>query len=419
MSILKPLAACVLAITVVSAQAGAQESASPGNPAKPTEHVLGTITAVDAVGHTITVKDDKTSTESGISLASTRTLLKVEPGARDLKNATRITAGDLAVGDRVDVRGFKSESGGTAIAARSVVLMSARDLQQKHQADVAAWQNSTAGTVTAVNPTAMTMTINAKTAEGAKSILVQASPASEFTRYSPENPKVPTRSDIKEIQPPDQVRVIGSKSDDGATIHADRIYSGAFRTIAATVTSVSPDGKGLTVKDLQTKQPVEIALTDQSAIRKLPPMMAMGLARRFNPSLRPVDAANGAGGQPGREQSGAAGGAPVPAGNAQPDGEASQRTPGTQAGAVGQGGGGGHAVRNGDLSHLLERAPQIGISELKPGDALVISGAQDKDKTHIIASTVIAGVEPIFQSASPRQGQSLGDWSLDMAVPAQ
>jgi hypothetical protein len=69
---------------------------------------------------------------------------------------------------------------------------------------------------------------------------------------------------------------------------------------------------------------------------------------------------------------------------------------------------------------MLERLPQENISDLKPGDALVITGAQKSGPSQLIASAVIAGVEPIFQSAPPRQGQSLGgDWSLDMAIPAQ
>jgi hypothetical protein len=66
---------------------------------------------------------------------------------------------------------------------------------------------------------------------------------------------------------------------------------------------------------------------------------------------------------------------------------------------------------NGDLNQMLERVPPITLSELKPGDALVISGSPSaENKSTLLASNVIAGVEPILQSASPRQVQSLGDW---------
>jgi hypothetical protein len=78
---------------------------------------------------------------------------------------------------------------------------------------------------------------------------------------------------------------------------------------------------------------------------------------------------------------------------------------------------------NGDMSQLLERAPKITVGELKPGDALVISGvATGADNSRILASTIIAGVEPILQAAPTRQGrQDLGgDWGLgEMAAPPQ
>ncbi len=137
--LLSKVLACLVGVGVLAAASPAQD-ASAGASAKPVEQVLGTITAVDPAAHSITVKEDKTGTERVVLLENTRTLLKVEPGAKDLKNATRIEAKDLAAGDRVSVRGTKAEDGSTGIAAKSVVLMSARDLQQAHQAEMAAWQ---------------------------------------------------------------------------------------------------------------------------------------------------------------------------------------------------------------------------------------------------------------------------------------
>ena len=377
---------CLLGWSFVFAAAASAQDAATG---KPAEQVLGSITAIDSAAHTITVKDDKSSAEQVVSLAGTRTLLKVEPGAKDLKNATRITAEDLAVGDRVSVRGTKPADA-PVLAARSVVLMSARDLQKAHQAETAAWQNSTAGIVNAVNASAGTLGVTVKTAEGPKPVTVQAPASVEFTRYSPDNPKTPVTSQMADIQPGDQVRIIGEKSADGSSITAQKIFSGAFRTVPGLITSISSDGQEITIKDLQTKQPVRVSLGAGSAVRKLPPQMATMLARRFNPSVRPVTNAAD-----------------------QTAGAAGNRSPGPD-------GAGMHGPHNGDLSQLLDRAPQIAVSDLKSGDAVVVSGAMANDRSKLFASSVIAGVEPIFQSAPPRQGQSLGgDWSLDMAVPAQ
>jgi hypothetical protein len=407
---LKALAICFFIALLAIAPCRAQETTGA---AKPTEHLIGTVTKVDQAAHTVTVKEDKTGTESLVLLENTRTLLKVPPGAKDLKSAVRITAEDLRVGDRVDVRGSKPEDNPNAIVARSVVLMSGRDLAQAHQAEAAAWQHSTAGIVTSVDTAAGTLSITLRTPEGPKPATVKTSSSTDFTRYSAESPKTPVRSQLADIQPDDQVRVIGDKSEDGATITAQKIYSGAFRTIAGTVTTVAPDGKRLTVKDLQTKQPVEVNLTDNAIVRKLPPTMAMMLARRFNPDYKAAQTNAGAG------NAGNSGGAPpygAKAGEAAGGENASNR--GTSAGS----GPGAGSMRGGtgDLSRILERAPAISVSDLKPGDAVVISGADTgADKTHLIASSIIAGVEPIFQSAPPRQGRSLGDWSLDMEAPAQ
>jgi hypothetical protein len=70
---------------------------------------------------------------------------------------------------------------------------------------------------------------------------------------------------------------------------------------------------------------------------------------------------------------------------------------------------------------MLERVPKISVSDLKPGDAIVISGiALAPENTRLLATSIIAGVEPILQSAPSRQStQNLGgDWGLgDIAVP--
>jgi hypothetical protein len=82
----------------------------------------------------------------------------------------------------------------------------------------------------------------------------------------------------------------------------------------------------------------------------------------------------------------------------------------------------GRGRANGDLSQMLERLPKIPVSELQAGDAVVISGGAGEDKTHMTAVNVIAGVEPLFASAPPRQGRSsdaLGMWNLDISTPGE
>jgi hypothetical protein len=214
-----------------------------------------------------------------------------------------------------------------------------------------------------------------------------------------------------ELKPGDQLRVLGNTSADGSEITAEKVISGSFRTVAATVVSVSPDGKELTATDIQTKQPMTITLTADSAVRRLPPVLANGLARRLNPNFK----ATGAGANPGPASE--AGAPPRETPGAAENG-------GPQQGPAGEGPamGNGHGRANGDLSQMLERLPKISVSELKAGDAVVISGGAGADKTHMTAVNVIAGVEPLFASAPPRQGRSsdaLGMWNLDISTPGE
>lgn len=363
-------------------------------PAKPTEHLIGTITAADPTAHTITVKEDKSGTQTVILLAETKTLLKVPPGAKDLKTATRITSDQLATGDRVDVRGFKAADDASKIAARSVVLMSARDLQVAHEAQAAEWQNAITGLVTAIDSASGKISIREQTPHGPALAILQTSPETEFTRYSVGSPGGTSSSQLSQIQPGDQVQAIGDKSADGTTIAARKVYSAAFRTLNGTVVSIGADGKQITLKDLATKKPVEILLGDNTNIRKLPPELATRLARRLNPSA---------------QQAGP------------PAGGASQR----QVPPNGQGAppeGGMHGPRNGDISQIIERLPRIQPADLKPGDAVVVSGiANGQNNGQLDATNIIAGVEPILQSAPARRGGEAlgGDWGLSQIEAPQ
>lgn len=416
-SMLKAFRLSLSCVWLAGSMLAAQEPAGSG--AQPTQRITGAISAVDQSTHAVRVKEDKTGTEYTVELQDTKSLRKVDPATLDLKKATRITAGDLMVGDRVQVFAAKAEDNPNAVAAKALILISARELQSVHQEQAAAWQHSTGGVVTQINAGVGQVSITARTPQGPKPMVVDAGKA-EFTRYSPENPKTPAPSQLGDIQVGDQLRVIGEVSADGSTLTAQRVYSSGMRMMVATVSQVSADGKSITVKDLQTKQPVVVALNDDSTVRKLPAMMAMGLARRLNPAANSANGNAGAaaGGSAGSPESGAKQGEASSASSGSWRGGAGGGAEGTGApGAASGGAGGGFraggGMRNGDLSQLLDRVPKIGASDLKAGDAVMVAGTPiDNNKSHLLATNVIAGVEPIFQAASPRQMQSLGDWGL-------
>ncbi len=394
----------------------------PGSTPQPLQRITGAVTAVDQSAHTITVKEDKTGTLYTVELENTKSLRKVDPATLDLKKATRITADDLMAGDRVQVFAPKAQDNPNTVAARAVILISARDLQTVHQEETAAWQHSTGGVVTQVDAAGGKISISARSPQGPKPMTVDAAKA-QFTRYSPATPKSPVPSQLADIQVGDQVRVIGETATDGSTLTAQKVYSSPIRTLLCTVSAVSPDGKSITVKDLRTKQTVTLVLNDDSAVRKLPPMMAMALARRLNPTAAGADANRAPGSatsQAGAKQGEAAlapNGGWKGGGNGSPDGTGAHGPGAGASGGADSASGGafraGGGIRNGDVSQFIARLPKISPADLKPGDAVVVAGAPiANDQSRLLATNVIAGVEPIFQSASPRQMQSLGDWGL-------
>jgi Cu/Ag efflux protein CusF len=396
---------CCLALSAaVACSAFGQDAPAPK---AALDHVLGTITAVDKAEKTVTVKEDKTGTVELIQLANTKTLLKVEPTAKDLKSAVRITSGDLEEGDRVDVRGTKLSETPVILSAKSVILMSARDLELTHKEQAAAWARATSGRVTAVDPASGKITVEARVAGAPTAVTVQTAPSTEFTRYDPATGK-PAPSQISQIQPGDQLKVLGEKNADGTAVTGQKVYTGAFRTISVTISSLGADGKSITAKDLATKKEIQIDLNADASIHKLPPMMAAFLARRLNPAA--------AGATPAGAPAGAMPAGGPPAGGGMPAG-------GPPSGGPGGAGPGGPSGRGrGDISQMIDNTPKIPLTDLKPGDALVISGvATGPDNSKLLASTIIAGVEPILQSAPAQRGggRSLGgDWGLgEMSAP--
>lgn len=381
------------------------------------DQVLGTVTSVNVAGKTFTVKEDKTGTEFTVSTETTRRFLKVPPGEKDLKKAQVIDASQITAGDRLLARGRKDPSA-PKLDALIVIVMTAGELQQKREAELADWQKrGSRGILAAVDPSANQITMTERTPEGPKTVTVIANSSTQFTRYAPNSMKYADAkpSSISELRPGDQLRILGNSSEDGAKVTAERIISGAFQTIPATIVSISPDGKQIQATNIQTKQPVNVTLTDDSTVRQMPPMMATMLARRMNGGAR-AGGAGGAGPSPGTPQAGSAGMSQSAAGNGNgANGGGPPRWP-----AAG-------GIAGGDISQMLERLPKVPLSDLKPGEQVVISGGVGDDKTHLTAINIIAGVEPLF--AAPQQGQGggrrggggvdLSNWNLDIGTPGE
>jgi hypothetical protein len=373
-------AASALLLTIFAIAASAQTP--------PHSQVTGTVTSVNADTKKIAVKSDK-GEELSVTITEKTRILGMPEGETDTKKATPVALGTLSVGDRALVIG-PAPTDPKVWTATTVLVMSksgVASLQQKDQDD---WKKrGTTGTVTALDAAAKTATIKV----GQRTLTVQPSEKTAILHYSLDSARF---NDAKpgtfaEIKIGDQMRVLGNKTEDGATILAEKILSGTFRQLAATITSINAQTGELLVKDLATKKPLTIKVDTDSTMRKLSDTMAAMLARRYNPGQQGQGAGAGAGAGRGGPPAGAGGGA------------------GRGMGGPGGPGGGG---RGGDVNQMLDSLPAIQLSELKPGDAIMVSTTQGSDPNRVTAIMLLAGVEPLLTASPTAARDIMSGWNL-------
>ena len=355
----------------------AQDAAAP-------KQVNGTVTKVDAGANELVMKADGGG-DVHVTLAPKHALRKVGLGETDLRKAAVIEFKEINVGDRVAARGVES---GDTIAATLIVLMSSSDVAKKQEEDRADWdKRGVNGIVTAVSAEAVTL--NVRTLAGAKTITVIPTAKAIVRRYTTDSVKFADAKEatLEEIKVGDQVRARGDKNADGTKMEADEIVSGRFRTIAATVVSVDAANSQVTVKDLETKKPLVVKISADSNMKRLSDPIAQMIARRVHPeNYEGRGGRGGAGGDAGGRGFGGRG-----------------------EGADGARGGGGG--RGGDLQQMLDKQPAVTLADLKVGEPIVISSAVGAATDHIMAITMLAGVEPILRSPGKPE-MSLGGWNL-------
>jgi co-chaperonin GroES (HSP10) len=372
-------ASLMLPAASLSACGMALVAQAPATAPTPAARQLGTVTAI--AGSSLTLKTDA-GQEVVVSVPEGARILQLAPGSTDLKTAQTIPLKDIAVGDRVLVNGKAGDTAGSFAAVR-VILMKSSDIAQKHETEQADWQKrGTGGIVSAVDVGTGTLTI----AVGAKKVAVTTSGKTQFRRYAGDSVKFEDAKPgtLAQIQPGDQLRVLGTKSDDGSSIEAEAVVSGSFKNLAGLIATIDAAKGTLTLKDLTTKKTVTVTITANSNVRALPPQAAAMFAAR----------AKGAGaGGPG-------GGSQQPAVQAEAAGGGRPGGPGRSAG--------------GDLSQLVSRLPNKTLADLKVGDAVMIVASQpDPGSATVTAVTLLSGVEPIL-AATPSGGpaMTLSPWNL-------
>ena len=340
---------------------------------------IGTVTAIS--GSTINLTTDAKQ-QIAVTVADGARILQLTPGSKDLKSAQTITLTDIATGDRVLLSG-KAGSDPNSFTASRVILMKAQDIAQEHEKEQADWQTrGTGGLVSAVDEPSGTITVSI----GAKKVTIHTSSTTKFRRYAGASVKFEDAepSTLAQIRAGDQLRVLGTKSEDGMSIQAETIVSGSFLHLAGTIATIDTANGTFTLKDLATKKMMTVKVTSDSDVRKLPPEAAARFAARAKGTAAAGHAAT-AGARP----------AAQPGPSVPPNEEPQRRSAGM------------------DLSQMLSRLPTQTLSDLKIGDAVMVVASQpESGSSNVSAVTLLSGVEPILSASPSGAAMNLSPWNV-------
>ena len=371
--------------------------------------VAKSIGAIKAINGSVVTLVPNSGPEVAVTVLPSARLLRLVPGEKDLKNAAPIQLQDLQVGDTIRARG-QASSDGKSIAALEIVVITRSAVQAVSDQMRQDWQKrGIGGPVTAVDPAAGTVTLSVSSMGAKKAIVVHASKSTIIHRYSansakPEDAKLVT---LQDVQIGDQLRARGNRSADGSEVAAEEIFTGIFPQFASLIKSVDASAGTLSVQDLATKKTVELKITADSQLHKIPAEMAQRFAARLKSTLPP--------GTPGSAPVPSSSSAPPAAANGQPASPSSGSRQGAGMGQAGAGGNGGARPGGGgfDFQRLLEQTPEVALADLHKGDAVYVLATEGTPSGGSTVITLVSGVEPILQAApSASQAMMLAPWSL-------
>jgi hypothetical protein len=323
-----------------------------------TNRAIGEVTTLDLNASRITLKtfDGQNVSFRGDGQTTYR---RIPLGETTINHAVDITFNELGIGDRIRVLFMQ---GTEPLLARTVLVISKSEVTQKEAGDRAEWlKRGIVGRVTALNPATKEITLLARRQERDASLVIAAQGEVNFRRYSPDSIRFSDArpGTFSEIKVGDQLRSLGEQSVDGARFKPEQIVSGSFRTVGGTITSVNAEAGEIKINDL-AKQPLTIVLGHDSLLRRLSPELVIRLEDSTKNSTQ-----------------GSAGGS---------------------------------------FLNEIEKLSPISISELKPGEAVLVSCTQGSTPSRVTGIVLAAGVESFIKKRQQQQSTS-GDLNLDLGLP--
>ena len=340
------------------------------------------IKATLAAGEVTSVAADKIvlQTKDGtieVVLSDKTEYKRIPPENPILPAAVASSFSEIGVGDKLLVTGKVSEDK-KLISAKAVYLLTKSDIAQKNTKEREEWKTrGISGQIKAINPTTKEITVSVRSIIGSKNVMVTPKDQARILRYAPDSVDYnqAVASSFSEIKVGDSLRALGDKNTDGSTLSAEKIISGAFQTIAGTITAIDTEKNEITINSIQTKKDITITVGKNSVLKQFPAEMAQRMAQ--------FQIAQASGIQPGGQ-----GGTRPPQGNA----------PGGQGGGAGFRGGGG------SIDDMLERFPNITVADLKVGEMIAASSTKGANTERIIAIKLLSGVEPFLKTPQLPQG---------------
>jgi len=347
------LVLCASALLASASVLTAQTTAPNPDPAITSLSVTGVVTDLKTDTRQVIVKT-AAGNEVTVTLSDRTTFMRIPPGEKTKDKFIPIAATDFGVGDMVFARGRMTDNR-KSMPALEFYVMSKGDIAEKRDRERGEWsKRGISGTISAVNAETKEVTVDARTAEGPKPIVVATSADTKFRRYAPDSvrfddAKAGTFADLKAG---DQLRALGTKSADGARFTPEEIVTGSFQTISGTITEVDAEKKEIKIKDLQSQQPVTIALSKDSSMRKLTPEMVAALSKGSS-----------------------------------------------------------------DLQEKFDQLPTFTLQELKAGDSILISSTKGADPARVTAIAVVSGVGPLLQNSQTRRAAAVQLGAMSLGGP--
>lgn len=339
---------CALALFASASVLTAQTTAPNPDPAITSLSVTGIVTGSKPETRQVIVKT-AAGNEVTVTLSDRTTFMRIPPGEKTKDKFVPIAATDFGIGDSVFARGRMSEDR-KSMPALEFYVMSKTDIAQKRERERGEWtRRGIAGTVSSLNAATNEISVDTRTPEGPKLIVVAANAQTQFRRYAPDSVRFSDAkpSSFAELKVGDQLRALGTKSADGSRFTPEEIVAGSFQTLGGTIAEINVEKQEIKINDLQSKAAVTVVVTKDSSLRKLSPELLAAIAKGSS-----------------------------------------------------------------DLQEMFDQLPAFALQDVKAGDAILISSTKGADPTRITAIAIVSGVGPLLQNAQGNRAISLGAMSL-------